>query len=210
MPLDERRAQLLELGMTLFAERPYEEVAVDDIASAAGVSKGLLYHYFGGKRDFYLACVQETAQNLLAAVDPSKEPPGPQRIIKALRAYFTFVGNRPRAYLALLSGGMGVDDAVVAVVNTTRAAIIDQILLAIGQEEPRPLFRLAARTWIGSVETACQDWIAHRDVEQEVMVDLLVASLVVSLHKAASLDPESGVKIPAAIVAAVLPLPDGS
>jgi AcrR family transcriptional regulator len=205
MPLDERRAQLLELGMALFAERPYDEVAVDDIAGAAGVSKGLLYHYFGGKRDFYLACVRQTADTLLLAVDPRSEPPGPQRIVKALRAYFDFVSERPRAYLALLSGGMGVDESVVAVVNTTRDAIVGQILDAIGLAEPRPVFRMAARTWVGSVETACQDWIAHRDVDKETMVDLLVTNLVVSLHKATRLDPESGVLIPDAILAAVLP-----
>ena len=49
---DDRREQLLDLGLKLFASRSYEEVAIDDIAREAGISKGLLYHYFGRKRLF--------------------------------------------------------------------------------------------------------------------------------------------------------------
>ncbi|MBP6848431.1 MAG: helix-turn-helix transcriptional regulator, partial [Kofleriaceae bacterium] len=52
---DARRAQLLELGQKAFAERTYDEVSIDDIARAAGISKGLLYHYFPTKRDLYVA-----------------------------------------------------------------------------------------------------------------------------------------------------------
>ena len=43
--VDERRAQLLALGLRLFAEHSYDEVSIDELARAAGVSKGLLYHY---------------------------------------------------------------------------------------------------------------------------------------------------------------------
>ena len=55
----ERRAQLLALGRRLFTERPYDALSIDDIAAEAGISKGLLYHYFPSKRDFYVAVVDE-------------------------------------------------------------------------------------------------------------------------------------------------------
>ena len=65
--VDERRAQLLELGLRLFGDRSYDDVSIDDIAREAGVSKGLLYHYFGSKRVFYAACVEHAAASLLLA-----------------------------------------------------------------------------------------------------------------------------------------------
>lgn len=55
---DARREQLLEVGASVFARHPYESVAITDIARLAGVSRGLLYHYFPGKRDFAVAITQ--------------------------------------------------------------------------------------------------------------------------------------------------------
>ena len=54
LQIDERRAQLIELGTRLFSTRSYEDISIDDVAEQAGISKGLLYHYFGGKREFYV------------------------------------------------------------------------------------------------------------------------------------------------------------
>ena len=70
LDMDSRRAQLLELGLRLFGTRAYDEVSIDDIAQAANISKGLLYHYFGGKRAFYVAVVSDAARRLVAAIDP--------------------------------------------------------------------------------------------------------------------------------------------
>ena len=54
----ERRDQILDVANTLFAERGYEEVSVEDIARAAGVTRGLVHHYFGGRTDVYLALLE--------------------------------------------------------------------------------------------------------------------------------------------------------
>jgi AcrR family transcriptional regulator len=48
---DARRAELLRAGERVFTEAAYDDVSIEQIAEAAGVSKNLLYHYFGGKRD---------------------------------------------------------------------------------------------------------------------------------------------------------------
>jgi AcrR family transcriptional regulator len=50
LDVDERRTQLVELGLEHFGERAYDDVSIDAIAEAAGISKGLLYHYFPTKR----------------------------------------------------------------------------------------------------------------------------------------------------------------
>ncbi|MEM7676524.1 MAG: helix-turn-helix domain-containing protein, partial [Myxococcota bacterium] len=72
LQLDQRRQQLLELGLRLFSERAYDDVSIDDIARAASISKGLLYHYFPGKRVFYVATVRAAAAQLLSRIVPDE------------------------------------------------------------------------------------------------------------------------------------------
>ena len=60
---DARREQLVAFGVEMFSERPFDDVSIDDIAAAAGISKGLLYHYFPSKRDFYVETVRAASQD---------------------------------------------------------------------------------------------------------------------------------------------------
>jgi len=51
---DVRREQILTAAAKLFGERPYSAISTTELAEAAGVTRGLLHHYFGTKRDLYL------------------------------------------------------------------------------------------------------------------------------------------------------------
>ncbi|MDN5895962.1 MAG: TetR/AcrR family transcriptional regulator, partial [Nocardioides sp.] len=53
-----RREQLLDLGVTLLATRSLDEISIEMLAEEAGISRGLLYHYFGNKQDFHEAVVR--------------------------------------------------------------------------------------------------------------------------------------------------------
>lgn len=191
LQVDERRAQLLELGLRLFAERSYDEVSIDDIAREAGVSKGLLYHYFGGKRDFYVACVREAASQLLALTTPDTSMPEADRARAGLDAYLQFAEQHAGAYTALMQSGIGHDPEVLAILEDARARIVLRMLEGMGLAEPRPAFRLAARAWVGQVEAACLDWLERRDVPRESLVRLLLGGLFGTLVAAKSLDPKA-------------------
>ena len=65
LDVEERRAQLIDIGLTIFSARAYDDVSIDDIALAAGISKGLLYHYYASKRDLYVAALGSAARTLL-------------------------------------------------------------------------------------------------------------------------------------------------
>ena len=196
LALDERRTQLLELGLRLFGTRSYDEIAIDDIAAEAGVSKGLLYHYFGSKRAFYVATVQHAAQTLVDALMAADDGlPGPDRARAGLTAYIDFVDERAEAYAALVSSGLGADPEVAAIVQGTREAIISRILVDLGLHEPRPVFQLALRTFIGGVEAAALDWIARRHVSREALVEFLTGLMKRTLQLAVELDPGAGVKL---------------
>ncbi len=192
LQIDERRAQLLALGMRLFAERSYDEVSIDDIAEAAGVSKGLLYHYFGSKRDFYVATVRDAAETLQRQTEPDMSLPPEERARSGIEGYLGFVEAHAGAYSALMRSGIGTDPEVAAVVEHTRDAIVARMMSNMGFTEPRPIFRFVLRGWIGLVEAASLDWLARKDVTRKVLVRTLLESLYAVIMIAMKMDPESG------------------
>jgi len=177
LTVDERRQQLLEHGVRLFSTHAYDDVSIDDIAREDGVSKGLLYHYFGGKRAFYLATVQMEADRLLETLQPDPELDPADRAREGLGRYLDFVEARSDAYIALMRGGLGRDDQAEAIVDRTRQALAARVVDALGQDPPPPTHRLAARAWIGAVEAASLDWLAHRDLSKGELVELMLGGL---------------------------------
>lgn len=177
--------------MRLFATRAYDEVSIDDIAREAGVSKGLLYHYFGGKRDFYVACVREAADQLLARTAMTASLPEPERAKAGLEAYLAFAEEHAGAYTALVRSGIGHDPEVLAILDAVRDEIVQRMLTEMGFAEPRPVFRLAVRSWVGQVEAACLDWLVRPDVPRAALVQLLLGALHGTLAAAKAIDPEA-------------------
>ena len=177
---DDRREQLLDLGLKLFASRSYEEVAIDDIAREAGISKGLLYHYFGSKRLFYTEVVRKAANDLLQTLDPDPRNNPPENVKRGLQAYLNFVTDRADAYLALMHGGLGVDDIINGILEDSRQQVVKTILTHIGGDG-EPLARVAARAWIGNVEAAALDWLGHGDVKVDDLIEMLTAALYIQL-----------------------------
>ncbi|MEX1363627.1 MAG: TetR/AcrR family transcriptional regulator [Nannocystaceae bacterium] len=196
LDMDARRSQLLELGLRLFGTRAYDEVSIDDIAQAANVSKGLLYHYFGGKRAFYVAVVSDAAKRLVAAIEPDRSIPPPQRALSGLDAYLGFVEQRADAYAALVTGGLGADPQIAAVLERARRQIVDQILTDLGLPSPRPAYRIALRAWIGGVEVACVDWLQHDDLPRHDLLRLMFGGLQGAVASAHAVDPVEGLAVP--------------
>ena len=68
MSRDERMQQMLSVAHDLFAQRGYAAVTMDEVAAAVGVTKPLLYNYFGNKERLYLACMKPAGEALVSAV----------------------------------------------------------------------------------------------------------------------------------------------
>jgi len=196
LELDARRAQLLALGRDLFGQRPYDDIAIDEIAEKAGVSKGLLYHYFGSKRGFYVATIEEAAAALLAATleDPALAPP--ERAQRSLETYLDFVSHNAPAFKALLGSGIGTDAEVAAVVEGVRSEFLRRFVMNLGLEgKPRPVFELAARSWIGLVEAASLQWIERGGVDRATLKTFLLDTLTQVLMAAYRLDPTAPITL---------------
>ena len=185
LEVDERRAQLLALGLTIFSERSYDEISIDDIARAAGISKGLLYHYFPTKRDFYVAALRAASKELLdetlgTAPDASPE----EKVEEGVRTYLAYVERRGAAYVALMRGGIGSDPEVAAVLEETRATFLGRVVAGLPPEATGPLIHTTMRGWIGFVEAASIDWVARRAVPIEQIVALAKVLLFDALRAA--------------------------
>ena len=189
LQVDERRSQLLALGLQLFADHSYDELSIDDIARAAGISKGLLYHYFPSKRDYYVEVVRQAAGLLLERTGVEAGEATTEALQAGLDAYLDFVEQHARSYVALVRGGVGSDPEVAQLLETTRRTITERILSRLSADEPPPLVRAAMRGWIGLVEAASLDWLERRDVSREQLRDLFEQMLLAALMAAGVAPP---------------------
>jgi len=184
-----RKEQLLRLGLELFGSRSYDEVSIDDIAAAAGISKGLLYHYFPTKRTFYVEALRVAATELKRRTDLDPALPPLTRLAESLRAYLSYVEEHAVSYVGLFRGGLGVDQKVCAIVEATRAAMLNRFLRGVGVKKAPPALLHALRGWLGFVEAASLHWAEHRDLERESLVEMLVVAAGAALEAARRVDP---------------------
>jgi AcrR family transcriptional regulator len=186
LSLDERRAQLVELGVAIFRDRPYAEVAIDDIAAAAGVSKGLLYHYFPSKRDFYVAVLRHAAEEMRALTAPDPDLPPGQRLLAGLDRYLDYVEQHAAGYASVLRAGAGVGPEVASVIDDVREAMVARVLaeMPVDAGAPPPAVRLAVRGWVGFAEAASLEWAERRDMPRAAVRDLLASTLGAAMQAA--------------------------
>jgi AcrR family transcriptional regulator len=177
LEVDERRAQLLALGLEHFSARAYDEVSIDDMAHAAGISKGLVYHYFPTKRHFYVAVIREAARTLLDRTLPDPSAPPLERLRIGIDAYLDYVDQHGAAYVALFRGGIGSDADVARILEETRTKFLERLLEGLPVPSPGPLVRVTLRGWIGFVEATILDWAERREIDRAALRDLLAAVL---------------------------------
>ncbi|MFF6997285.1 TetR/AcrR family transcriptional regulator [Streptomyces sp. NPDC008313] len=194
LSVEERRSQLLEAALSLFAHRPPEEVSLDDVAEAAGVSRPLVYRYFpGGKQQLYEAALRSAAQELRQCFAEPPEGPLTQRLVRALDRYLAFVDQHDAGFSALLQGGSVVETSrTTAIVDGVRRAAAEHILSHLGVPEPGPRLRMTVRMWITAVEAASLIWLDEgKEPPLEELRDWLVEQFVAALAVTAGRDPQS-------------------
>ncbi|MFE4688519.1 TetR/AcrR family transcriptional regulator [Streptomyces sp. NPDC056749] len=165
--VEERRAQLLGAALTLFAHRAPDDVSIDEVAAAAGVSRPLVYRYFpGGRQQLYEAALGSAAEQLtLCFSEPAVGPPT-ERVSRVLDRYLGFVDEHDAGFSALLRGGSVAETSRTStIVDGVRRSAAEQILLHLGrgggpgQEPAGPRLRMMVRTWIAAVEAASLIWL---------------------------------------------------
>jgi AcrR family transcriptional regulator len=186
----ERRDELIEASLQLFSHRSPDTVSIDDVAAAAGASRALVYHYFGGKHELYVAALQSAARQLSDLLEPPTEGRPIDRLRISLSRYFDFVEDHAAGFITLLRGGPADRSGDVGeIVDGIRRLLLERILHALGSDEPSPILRITLRSWIATVETAGLDWLERRDLSRPQLERLLVDQYVVLLRVAGQHDP---------------------
>jgi AcrR family transcriptional regulator len=180
---DERREQLLRAGLEFFGTRPYGDVSTAEIAREAGVSHGLLFHYFGDKRRYYFEVLRWIADELVSAQSAEGEASAWERLQVKLAAQVDFADRYTIAYKALVSGGNGADEEIAELAEEARWRSIRLIADAVAIEEPTPQLRIAMRGWQGFTEGAITEWLKRRDLPRVELVGLLAHELVATLKR---------------------------
>jgi AcrR family transcriptional regulator len=176
---DERRAQLLDLGVRLFAKRSLSEISIDLLAETAGISRGLLYHYFGGLAGFQEAVVRRAAADLIARTAPPEDGDVVERLLVSVRAYVEFVDENYEGYLSLVSGAKSGNESLRAIYDDARAALTDRIFTSDSGHllEDTPATRLLVRGWAALAEEMMLDWKARGGVTRDELVGLISGAL---------------------------------
>ncbi|QSR30312.1 TetR family transcriptional regulator [Nocardioides sp. S5] len=175
----DRRRQLVGIGLAKIVETPIQDLSMDDIAHEAGISRGLLFHYFPTKTDFYLACISAAGRRILRNTAPDESLPGPGQVEQVTRLMVEQIERRRDFYLALVHGHGVADPRVSEVMDSVREGSTDRVVQALDIEERQ---RDVVRAWWAYTEDRALTWSAVPTGERPVPVSELVAECVAALH----------------------------
>jgi AcrR family transcriptional regulator len=174
----ERRAQLLDVGRRLFAERGYEAASIEEIANRAGVSKPVVYEHFGGKEGLYAVVVDRETQRLLTRITESLVGDNPHILLQqAANALLSYIEEEPDGFRIL------VRDSPVAQSSGTFASLIGDVasqveyLLAAefkARGYDTGLAPLYSQALVGMVALVGQWWLDARQPSREQVAAHLV------------------------------------
>ena len=123
----QRRDQLLDLGVQLLSDCGLEELSIDLLAERAGISRGLLYHYFSNKRDFKLAVLRRMSARVIESTAPRGVGTPMEQMLAALEAYVDFVAENHDGYLAFVRSAAGGDASYQEIYETSRHILTTRI-----------------------------------------------------------------------------------
>ena len=178
---DDRRHQLIGIGLRLLITTPIHALSIDEVAAQAGISRSLLFHYFPTKRDYYAAVVRAASRRMLSDTATAPEVAAPDRLRATLNSLVAFVDRRREPYLAFVRGAAGGDAWVLEIYEETRAVMVDLMLAALGlpadADASTPL-RLQIRGWIAYAEELALHWTREPGLDRAELIDALEETLL--------------------------------
>ncbi|MFD4572706.1 TetR/AcrR family transcriptional regulator [Streptomyces sp. NPDC058417] len=175
MGVEERRQQLIGVALDLFARRSPDDVSIDEIAAAAGISRPLVYHYFPGKLSLYEAALKRASEDLAGRFEEPREGPLGARLLRVMHRYFDFVDEHGPGFSALMRGGPAVGSSTTnALIDSVRQAAYEKILSHLDVDEPPARLEMVVRTWISLAESTALFWLDGRRIPREELEVKLV------------------------------------
>jgi AcrR family transcriptional regulator len=178
--------QTLVAAHALFAERGYAAVTMDEIAASVGVTKPLLYNYFGNKERLYIACMERAGDSLTAtvaaAVDASDSPG--EALGAGVRAFFSFLDGDRAAWAVLFDETLPRGGEVAERVGEYRGRILELVSGSMLAQLPGPR-RDGARVEVealstallGAAEALARWWLRSGEISADAAAELLISTI---------------------------------
>jgi AcrR family transcriptional regulator len=196
LPRAEREAQMLGTAHTLFAERGYAAVTMDEVAAAVGVTKPLLYTYFGNKDRLYLACMRPAGDALLEAVVAAIEKTATpvEALRSGIHAFFAFIDADRSAWRVLFDETLPAGGEVARGVLEYRerlealvtGALLDQIPPGRGGRRARAEVAALSVALLGAAEALGRWWLRTSAIPAPEAAELLVSTVEAGLRERAA------------------------
>ena len=174
----QRREQILDAANALFAERGYDEVSIEDIASSAGVTRGLVHHYFGGRKEVYIALLERLGTMREQQLPPPVGRSARARLADSVSRWLDWTEQNRTIWLATLARGEDIADPDVRRVVTDlvrrAVALVAAHHADIADDSPR--LRYALECWTGLNRAATRRWLqgeATREQTHELIASTL-------------------------------------
>ncbi|MET0740033.1 MAG: TetR/AcrR family transcriptional regulator [Candidatus Nanopelagicales bacterium] len=176
---DDRRSQLLGIGLSKLVNKPIQDLSMDEVAAEAGISRGLLFHYFPTKTDFYVACTAAAGRRVLRNTAPDPTTPGSEQVSSMVRLMVGQIDRRRAFYLSLVHGTGAGDARVARVYESVRDVSTDRVMQALALDAGvRPL----VHAWWAYVEDLAVTWSAEPPRRRKVDHDWVVGHAVDALR----------------------------
>jgi AcrR family transcriptional regulator len=169
---DDRRAQLVAIGLDLLPTTPVQELTIDEVARRAGISRSLLFHYFASKREYYTAVTTAAAELLRAEVLPPPGTPLVGQLPGMLDRFVGWVQTYRESYVAFVRGAAGGDPWVADVYEQTREQLVEVALAAVPLTDG-PRQRQLVRAWFAFTEDLVVQWTREPTMTRDELLALL-------------------------------------
>jgi AcrR family transcriptional regulator len=176
--------QTLGAAHELFAERGYAAVTMDEIAAAVGVTKPLLYNYFGNKEQLYIACMERAGDSLIKTIAASVgESANPGDALGAgVSAFFEFLDTDRAAWAVLFDETLPHGGEVFDRVAAYRGQIVDLVSATLVPQLPdtrrvKVEIEALSTALLGAAEALARWWLRTEAISAEGAAELLVSTV---------------------------------
>src|SRR5690348_7736230 len=178
LPKPARRRQLLGAARDVFVAQGYHAAAMDEIAERAGVSKPVLYQHFPGKLDLYLALLDESVAELIAAVSAAlaSTSDNKERVPATFRAFFDYVSGAGEAFRLVFESDLSNEQAVRARLDRAMYECAEMVSEFIREDAgvSDAQADLLGMALVGMAQVSARYWLStEREINQQIAETLL-------------------------------------
>jgi AcrR family transcriptional regulator len=182
VPRAEREQQMLEAAVTVFTERGFDAASMDEIAERTGITKPMLFRYFGSKEGLYLASIERAAKPMieLFRVATVEEQDPARRLWAGTRAFLGWVDENRAVYARLFLEATARGGEPAALVerlsrelNLTLSGLFVDTASAAGVA-PTAEVEAMAVCMNGATAAMARWWLEHPDVSRDLVALRLV------------------------------------